>query len=90
MKKGKLFILIDGKKCINFRYPEILNTVLVFTCTDYFLVEKYFMITKNHIMLHGILEKKTLSVASTFEILPNISGINFHIASFPLVEALEI
>ena len=40
------------------------------TCTDYFLVEKYFMITKNNIMLHGILEKKTLSVASTFEILP--------------------
>ena len=39
------------------------------TCTDYFLVEKYFMITKNHIMLHGILEKKTLSVASTFEII---------------------
>ena len=43
------------------------------TCTDYFLVEKYFMITKNNIMLHGILEKKTLSVASTFEILPYVS-----------------
>ena len=42
------------------------------TCTDYFLVEKYFMLTKNHIILHDMLEKITLSVASTFEILPYI------------------
>ena len=40
------------------------------TCADYFLLEKYSKIMKNHIMLHGILETKTLSVASSFEILP--------------------
>ena len=28
-KKGKKFIRIGGKKCINFRYPESLNTVLI-------------------------------------------------------------